>query len=141
MTLHVELVSPERILWTGDATMVIARTLDGGEIAFLTGHAPFVGALDIGTVTIRPEDGTADQLLAVHGGFVEVSNDRVTILSDVAELSDQIDVSRAQTALTRAQEAVRAGGDGEAEAEAAVKRAELRLAVAGAPATSGSAAH
>ena len=48
MTLHVELVSPERILWTGEAEMVSARTVGGGEIAFLTGHAPFVGALDIG---------------------------------------------------------------------------------------------
>jgi F-type H+-transporting ATPase subunit epsilon len=130
MTLHVELVSPERILWTGEATMVIARTIDGGEIAFLTGHARFVGALDIGTVTIRPEDGTPDLLLAVHGGFVEVSDDRVTILSDVAELSDQIDVPRAQAAQGRAQEELRTTPDSE-EAAAALKRAEVRLLVAG----------
>ena len=50
MTLQVELVSPERILWTGEADMVIARTVGGGDIAFLSGHAPFVGALDIGKV-------------------------------------------------------------------------------------------
>ena len=94
--LQVELVSPERILFSGEASMVIARTVGGGDIAFLTGHAPFVGALEVATVTIRSESG--DEVVAVHGGFVEVSNDTVTILSDVAELGSQIDVDRAQRA-------------------------------------------
>ena len=131
MTLEVQVVSPERILWTGDAEMVICRTVDGGEIAFLTGHAPFVGALEIGRATIRPESGD-DLLLAVHGGFVEVSNDHVSILSDVAEIADAIDVSRAQEARRRATEAVAADAD-DAEAAAALRRAEVRLEVAGAP--------
>ena len=52
--MQVELVSPERILWSGEAEMVITRTLGGGDIAFLPGHAPFVGALGIGVMTIRP---------------------------------------------------------------------------------------
>lgn len=133
MTLHVEVVSPERILWQGDADMVIARTLGGGEIAFLTGHAPFVGALDIGRVVIRAAQG-ADEVVAVHGGFVEVSKDRVTILSDVAELASQVDVERARRAADRATAAARAEDD--AEAEAALRRAHLRLAVAGEPAGS-----
>jgi F-type H+-transporting ATPase subunit epsilon len=128
MTLHVEVVSPERILWTGEAEMVSARTLGGGDIAFLTGHAPFVGALDTGKVTIRPAEGS-DELVAVHGGFVEVSNDRVTILSDVAELASQIDVERARQALERAESALR--GETDAEAEAALRRAQVRLSVAG----------
>jgi F-type H+-transporting ATPase subunit epsilon len=131
MTLHVEVVSPERILWTGEADMVSARTLGGGDIAFLTGHAPFVGALDVGKVTIRPTEGS-DELVAVHGGFVEVSNDRVTILSDVAEVASQIDVERARQAQERAESALRVEHD--AEAEAALRRANVRLAVAdGAP--------
>jgi F-type H+-transporting ATPase subunit epsilon len=130
MTLHVELVSPERILWTGEAEMVSARTLGGGDIAFLTGHAPFVGALDIGKVTIRPEQGD-DVLVAVHGGFVEVSKDRVTILSDVAELKEHIDVSRAQAALAKAEAELKTEGlDG--DPENARRRADLRLMVAGA---------
>lgn len=129
MTLQVELVSPERILWTGDAEMVIARTIGGGDIAFLTGHAPFVGALDIGQVTIRPADGP-DELVAVHGGFVEVSHDRVTVLSDVAEVASQIDIARAQAAADRAEATLRSEHD--AEAEAALRRAHVRLAVAGA---------
>jgi F-type H+-transporting ATPase subunit epsilon len=128
MTLHVEIVSPEKILWTGEAEMISARTLGGGDIAFLTGHAPFVGALDTGRVVIRPAEGN-DLLLAVHGGFIEVSNDRVTILSDVAELTEQIDVGRAQAALERAEAALRAD-NADAEAASAKRRAEVRLLVA-----------
>ncbi|HEV3226425.1 MAG TPA: ATP synthase F1 subunit epsilon, partial [Acidimicrobiales bacterium] len=93
--LDVELVSPERILFTGQASFVRARTIGGGEIAFLTGHAPFIGALEICVVKIITESG-AEQFIAVHGGFVELSDDRVTILSDVAELADDIDVHRAE---------------------------------------------
>jgi F-type H+-transporting ATPase subunit epsilon len=134
MTLHVELVSPERILWTGAAEMVAARTIGGGEIAFLTGHAPFVGALDIGRVLIRPEEGATDLSVAVHGGFVEVSNDRVTILSDVAELKEQVDVPRAKAAKERAEAELRAEG-ADPDAEAALRRADLRLLVADATAS------
>jgi len=128
VTLQVQVVSPERILWTGEADMVIARTVGGGDIAFLTGHAPFVGALDIGQVTVRPPEGSDDHV-AVHGGFVEVSNDHVTILSDVAEVASQIDVERARRAQERAEAALRVEHD--AEAEAALARANLRLQVAG----------
>jgi len=127
MTLQVELVSPEGILYSGDADIVIARTVGGGELAFLTGHAPFVGALDIATVTIRSEQG--DEVVAVHGGFVEVSNDRVTILSDVAELGSQIDVDRARRAADEAEARARQTDD--AEAEAAARRAHVRIAVGG----------
>ncbi|MFS8583864.1 MAG: ATP synthase F1 subunit epsilon [Acidimicrobiia bacterium] len=127
MALRVELVSPERILYSGEAEMVIVRTLGGGEIAFMPGHAPFVGALAIATATLRTPQG--DELVAVHGGFVEVSDDTVTILSDVAELASQIDVERAQRAKERAEERLRAARD--AEAEAALRRALIRLQTAG----------
>jgi F-type H+-transporting ATPase subunit epsilon len=122
VTLHVELVSPERILYSGEADMVIARTIGGGELAFLTGHALFVGALDIATVTIRSSSG--DEVAAVHGGFVEVSNDRVTILSDVAELGSQIDVERARRSAEEAEQQIRQTDD--AGAEAAARRAPAR---------------
>jgi F-type H+-transporting ATPase subunit epsilon len=137
MTLHVELVSPERILWTGEAEMVSARTVGGGEIAFLTGHTPFVGALDVARVVIRPEAGAGDQSIAVHGGFVEVSNDRVTILSDVAELQEQIDVPRARAAKEQAEAALRTDPE-DAEATEALRRADLRLLVADATAAASS---
>lgn len=126
--MEVQLVSPERILYSGEATFVLARTLGGGDIAFLAGHAPFIGALAIHPVVIRPASGD-DVVAAVHGGFVEVSNDRVTILSDVAELPDQVDADRARQAKARAEEALRADAD-DADAKAALARAETRLAVA-----------
>jgi len=131
--LDVELVSPERVLFTGQATFVRVRTVGGGEIAFLTGHAPFIGALETCIAKIIAEDG--EQFFAVHGGFVEVSDDKVTILSDVAELAGDIDVGRAEQARTRAQEALRTNPDDE-EATAALQRAEIRIeAASGAPAS------
>lgn len=126
MALQVELVSPERILYSGEADMVVARTSEG-DIAFLTGHAPFIGALGIGAVSIRATDGTEERA-AVHGGFVEVSGDRVTILSDVAELAGDIDAARARRAL---EEAERAQDRDDAELEAALRRARLRVELAG----------
>lgn len=127
MTLEVQVVSPERILWSGEADMVITRTVGGGDIAFLTGHAPFVGALEICVTTIRSDGG--DEQVAVHGGFVEVSSDRVSILSDVAELASQIDADRARAARDRAEATARDSDD--AEAGAALRRAEVRLEVVG----------
>jgi F-type H+-transporting ATPase subunit epsilon len=126
--LQVELVSPERILFSGEAEMVIARTEGGGDIAFLTGHAPFVGALGIGPVRIKPVGAAGEEKAAVHGGFVEVKDDRVTILSDVAELASQIDVERARRAKEDAER--RLAADSDAESEAALRRAHVRLLVA-----------
>ena len=127
MALDVALVSPERILFSGEADMVVCRTSDG-EIAFLTGHAPLVGALGIGTVRIKQADGE-EVKAAVHGGFVEVRDNRVSILSDVAELPDQIDVERARRAREEAERRVQAGDN--AGAEAALRRAHVRLELAG----------
>lgn len=128
MPLQVDLVSPERTLLSVEAIMVQARTLGGGDIAFLPGHAPFIAALDTWTVTVRLTDGS-DLSAAVHGGFVEVSDDKVKILSDMAELSDQIDVDRARRDADRAEEAIRRGDDVEAQAE--LQRAHARLRATG----------
>ena len=125
MTLQVELVSPERILWSGDADMVIARTIDG-EIAFLSDHAPFIGALGIGRVQINAVDGSVVRA-AVHGGFVEVSNSKAAILTDVAELASDIDLARAQEALHRAEAAAATADDDVAMAKV---RASLRISIA-----------
>ena len=127
--MHVELVSPERILWSGEADMVITRTLGGGDIAFLPDHAPFVGALGTGVLTVRPSSGGQDEKVAVHGGFVEVSASKVTVLSDVAELAGQIDVERARRAKERNEAELRQQHD--ADAEAGLRRAHVRLEAAG----------
>jgi F-type H+-transporting ATPase subunit epsilon len=126
--LQVEVVSPELVLYTGEAEMVICRTLAGGDIAFLTGHAPFLGALDIWSVRIKLPDGREEKA-AVHGGFVEVSHDKVTILSDAAELASQIDVERARRALETTQRREQEMDD--VEIEAALRRAHVRLDLAG----------
>jgi F-type H+-transporting ATPase subunit epsilon len=127
VTLAVQLVSPERILFEGDADMVVCRTTDG-EVAFLTGHVPFLGALVDAAVRIHLPSGGVEQA-AVHGGFVEVSEDRVTILSDVAEMADEIDIDRARAAMDRLEALVREEHD--AECEAALRRAHVRLQLAG----------
>lgn len=126
MPLAVQLVSPERILFSGDADMVVTRTLDG-EVAFLTGHAPFIGALAEHVARLHLSDGSV-QRVAVHGGFVEVSADRCTLLSDVAELPEHIDLERARRARERAESRLREEDD--AEAEAALRRAMVRIEVA-----------
>jgi F-type H+-transporting ATPase subunit epsilon len=125
--LTVEVVSPEAILFEGDAEMVVARTLGGGDIAFLTGHVSFLGALDDWPLRVIQEDGQVT--FAVHGGFVEVSNDRVTVLSDIAEHANAIDVARAEAAFAKAEAAMKADPE-DAEAAEAVKRASTRLEVA-----------
>lgn len=126
MSLQVEVVSPERILFSGEADMVIARAA-GGDIAFLTGHSPFLGTLGIGLVKLNLTGGGVEYI-AVHGGFVEVRDNKVTILSDVAELVDHIDVERARKAKEEAEAKLRGGQDG--ETEAALRRAEVRIELA-----------
>jgi F-type H+-transporting ATPase subunit epsilon len=126
--MTVEVVSPERVLYSGEATMVITRTYGGGEIAFQANHAPFLGALSETHTRVFQTDGTVRDI-AVHGGFVEVSGNKVSILSDVAELGDEIDVERARIAKERAEDHVRREHD--AEALAALRRADARLRTAG----------
>ncbi len=132
MPLTVELVSPERVAYTGQAEMVICRTTTG-DIAFMSGHVPFIGVLSTHPVRVKLEEG-GEQIIAVHQGFVEVSppdsegTTRVTILSDVCELADTIDVTRAEEALARAEAQLAADPD-DPEATAALRRARVRLSV------------
>ena len=126
--LRVEVVSPEKVLFSGDATQVITRTIEGGEIAFLPGHAAFLGALTQNHTRIYLADGSI-QNLAVHHGFVEVGPDHVTILSDAAELEEDIDVARARAAKARAEEQMRT--EHSAEVEGDLRRAHARLAATG----------
>jgi F-type H+-transporting ATPase subunit epsilon len=124
--VQVELVSPERILYSGEADMVVARTPDG-EIAFLNDHAPFLGLLV--PWPVRVISGDNEVTAAVHAGFVEVRDNRVIVLSDVAELAEEIDAARARAARERALEALERGSD-DPEAREALIRANLRIEVA-----------
>jgi len=131
--LRVDVVSPERVLFTGEAKQVITRTIEGGEVAFLPGHAAFLGALVENHTRIYLADGSIKNL-AVHLGFVEVGADHVTILSDAAELEEDIDVARARAAKERAEEQLRK--EHTAEVESDLRRAHARLSAAGGLGTS-----
>jgi F-type H+-transporting ATPase subunit epsilon len=144
MPLNVDLVSAERRVWSGEAGFVVARTLDG-ELGILPGHISLLGVLAEGfTVRITGGDAGDGIEAAAHGGFLSVSDDNVTILTEIAELSSEIDVERARAALARATSAdaggsTSAGGSGgaghddDAANESAAARARARLAAAGQP--------
>ena len=78
--LTVEVVSPEKRVWSGEAKMISARTLEG-YIGVLPGHAPLLGVLADGMVSIKVADGTSQEF-NIHGGFISVSNNRVSILGE-----------------------------------------------------------
>ena len=120
MTIRVELVSAERRVWSGEASIVLARTTDG-DLGVMANHTPTFGVLVNGVVTIRTEN-EGEVKAAVHGGFLSVADNRVSILAEVAELGTEIDVNRAKDALARAQ---REAADDLAEA-----RAQTRIAAA-----------
>lgn len=121
-TLQVALVSVEREIWSGEATQVIARTTEG-EIGILPNHTALLGQLAEGfTVTVKQSSGS-DVVAAVHGGFLSIADGHVTILAEIAELTEDIDTARAQSALQRAESA---------QDPAAVLRAQARLRATGA---------
>lgn len=125
-TLRVELVAVERRIWSGEATIVIARTTEG-ELGILPGHTPLLGQLADGGVVLIRQDGGEELIVAAHGGFLSVTEDGVSVLAEVAEVSTEIDVDRARQALERARSA-----SDDPEAKAAELRALSRLRAAGA---------
>ncbi|MEO8889620.1 MAG: F0F1 ATP synthase subunit epsilon [Jatrophihabitantaceae bacterium] len=123
-TMNVELVSVERRLWAGEATAVFARTIEG-ELGILPGHTPLLGALAPGWVVRIQREGEPEMTVAVHGGFLSVRKDGVSVLAEMAELAEDIDVARAREALTRT------ASETEPDAVAAHNRALSRLRAAG----------
>ena len=122
--MTVEVVAVERRIWSGEATFVFARTTVG-EIGVLPGHERTLAQLeDSGLLRIDATDGTT-VTAAVHGGFLSITPEGVTVLAEFAEVSDEIDVERARAALNRADRS-------EPEGAAAAARAEARLKAAGA---------
>jgi F-type H+-transporting ATPase subunit epsilon len=128
VTLQVALVVPEGELWTGEAQIVVAKTLDG-DIGVLTGHTPVLGILAPGsTVMIRPEGGGSEVTAAVAGGFLSVADDRVSILARQAQLGTQVDRAAARAALDSALAAADGQPGGEETEDARYARAMLRAA-------------
>jgi F-type H+-transporting ATPase subunit epsilon len=132
-TLHVELLMPDRSLWSGEAGMVIAKTIDG-DIGILPGHAPVFGILSPGSlVRIREvpgDDNPGDAVrAAVRDGFLSVTGDRVSILASVGEIATDVDVSTARADLDSA--TTEAGSAAAAEESVEVRYARARLRAAG----------
>jgi len=122
--MTVELVAVERRIWSGEASFVFARTTVG-EMGILPGHEQTLAQLEeAGVVRIDGTDGTTTTV-AVHGGFLHVTPEGVTVLAESAELSEEIDVARARAARDRADTS-------DPDGAAAAARADARLRAAGA---------
>lgn len=125
-TFSFSLVTPERTLLAFEAEMVTLRT-GSGDIAFMAGHAPFIGNIEPCVLAATKEDGEIVRA-AVHAGFVHVANSVVRVLADVAELPDEIDVDLVHASISEMEEALMHSHD--VEVEAALRRAHVRLELA-----------
>ena len=121
--LQVELVAADRLVWSGEAKMVIARTTEG-DVGILPNHAPMLSLMVDGVVDVQTAEGET-WVAAVDAGFLSVANNRISILSEHAEMSHEIDLEKARADLERAKTA--GEYETEAEAEDAVRRAEARI--------------
>ncbi len=131
MPLTVEIITAERVVFSEDGVDEIVAPGVEGQFAVLPRHAAFMTTLVPGQMLLKK--GGEETPMAITGGFVEVRDDRVTILADAAERAEEIDVARAEAARKRAEEALRerkAGAVDAALAEAALRRAVARLQVA-----------
>ena len=123
-SLQIEMVSADRMVWSGEGSMVIARTTEG-DLGILANHAPMLAVLVEGVVEVRTGGGD-DVTAVVNGGFLSVANNRVSILSENAELSSEIDVEAARRDL----EAATGRGDSDEADESLRRHAEARLRAA-----------
>lgn len=124
--MDVEMVAVERRVWSGKATAVLARTTEG-ELGVLPGHEALLGELVDGVVTVRVSDGR-DVIAAVHGGFLSVTGEKVSVLAESAQLADEIDVGAERRVL---QDSETAGDHDPDELARARSRAMTRLQATG----------
>ncbi|MEX2276095.1 MAG: ATP synthase F1 subunit epsilon [Actinomycetota bacterium] len=134
MALSVRIVTPERDLWSGPASMVIARGVEG-EVGILAGHVPMLVSLAIGPLRIQVDEQT-EQVVIVDGGFLHVTSDgdqtRIDVLAEQGVLAQDIDPGAIRELMP---ELERAAGSGDALAKAELAKAQARLAAAGEPVT------
>jgi F-type H+-transporting ATPase subunit epsilon len=127
--IRLEVITPEKVVYTDDVDMVIAPATDG-YVGILPHHAPLLTTLGPGE--FRVKKGGVEQVLAVFGGFMDVRGDRVIVLTEDAEPAEEIDAKQAQDARDRAQQALQAGpmsAADEARARASLQRALVRIRV------------
>lgn len=128
MPIRCEIVSQDRIVYQGDADIVVLPG-GAGEMGILPNHSPLLTVLQFGVVRVRT--GGSDQFFAVSGGVAEVQPDQVTVLADAAENVAEIDEQRAEEARQRAEQALKEGvgpdTDSYLKIQTALKRSNLRL--------------
>ena len=128
MSIHCEIVSQDRQVFSGDADMIIVPGTQG-EMGILPNHAPLLSTLKFGILRVRYMG--QEQIFTVAGGVIEVQPDLVTIMADAAENIQEIDISRAEAAKRRAEEMLKQGpppdSDSYLRIESALRRSNLRL--------------
>ena len=129
MSIRVDIVTAERLVFSEDADIVMVPGVEG-EMGILPHHEPIMTMIKPGEVLVRK--GTEEFSMAVSGGFLEVTPDHITILADAAERADEIDIARAEAAKKRAEEKQtnRTAETDSANAEASLRRALARIRVA-----------
>lgn len=131
MPIRVEIVSQDRMVYEGDADIVVVPGTDG-NMGILPNHSPLLSTLRFGILTLRR--GDEEQVFAVSGGIIEVQPKIITVLADAAENVEEIDVARAEQAKKRAEELLKQGPPPDTESylamEAALRRSNLRLEAA-----------
>ena len=105
--MQVEVVSADRVVWSGQSSNIIAKTVEG-DIGILPGHSPVLAVLEPGGVEIFSEDGNRE-VIAVDGGFISVSQGRVSILSEYARMANEISIPEAEKELAEAQRTLDSG--------------------------------
>ena len=128
MSIRCEIVSQDRMVWEGDAEMVIVPGVEG-QMGILPNHAPLLSTLQLGLLTVRTSTG--EMYFTIAGGVAEVQPKLITILADAAENVSEIDISRAEAARRRAEELLSKGPGPDSDSylaiEAALRRSNLRL--------------
>ena len=126
-TIKLEIVSPDKVVYTEDIGMLIVRST-GGELGILPYHAPLVTCRVPHAMRVRIDQDRDEQLIAVAGGFMEVTPEKITVLATAAEMPIDIDINRAKEAMTRAKERIAKFHEGTPEAkEIDIRRAELAM--------------
>jgi F-type H+-transporting ATPase subunit epsilon len=124
--MQVELVSADRLVWSGEASMVIARTTEG-DVGVLPNHAPMLSLMVDGIIDVTTANGET-WIAAVDAGFLSVANNRISILAEHAEMSHDIDLEKARAELERGQKAGELLNEAEEAAQRAWAEARVRAA-------------
>ncbi|WP_294985429.1 F0F1 ATP synthase subunit epsilon [uncultured Fenollaria sp.] len=124
--LYLKVVTPDKLFFEGEIDMLVARTIEG-DVGILLNHSPLVTILDIGRLVIK--DGDERKIAACAGGYIDVRNNIITVVSDACEWEEEIDLNRAERAKERASKRLEDKGTDTFKAELALKKAINRINV------------